>query len=125
MTTSTHILVIQSRKTGRFLLRENNGVWNFAIALPFDDQKGMLFELLKEGNLAMGQAPDWDNYSIDFLDNFPNGTVFHGIVNDETLAPGSKDAWFPLFDFPENFDALSDTLFESQEFIERIISPYD
>lgn len=117
-----HVLVIQSRATGRFLLKETNDVWDFSVQMEWDREKAMLFALLHDASALFGWE-DIEDYTVDYVGTYDVGLVFHVMIDDEPQATDDQSQWFALFDFPEPFNSATDSLFDSDEFMSRIVSP--
>jgi hypothetical protein len=116
------VLVVQAKDTGRFLLKKRDDVWGFAAQHDFDPEVSILFNLIKQANVAMGLAEDSDDFCLDYVDNIGKVQVFHALVESELISDPDAE-WCHLFTFPENFDPIFDKLFQDNAFLAKIVQP--
>jgi len=92
-----HITVIQSTTTGRFLLKQEEGVWTFPHVVDVTADRALLFESLHECQNLTGQ--DGEELLMDWLSH-PTHQLFFATISGEPLA-SQEGSWFALYDFPE------------------------
>lgn len=119
MSSSKNIMVVQSRTTGRFLLKENNGVWTWPSVVENDPAQAVVYNALSELMLTMGQQ-DSDDWLLDYV-GMPWHQLFHVWVTGEPqdVIPVG---WFHLFDFPEVVDPIVDMVLNQEAMLARAIA---
>jgi len=116
-----NVMIIQSRTTGRFLLRQENNSWGFPSNMPNDYEKPIVYLAMDDCGTALGQDVQDNEWVLDYIED-PVHQIFHVWVSDEPMGQGSY-AWHSLFDFPEATDSMVAYMVNNQQFLERSLCP--
>jgi hypothetical protein len=116
------IMILQSSSTGRILLKKRKETWGFTSDKIWNEDTADVFNGINEVK-TVAQFTESDELTLDYLGCIGQMNVWHCVCDTETSLLSDNVGWFPLFNFPDNFDEMSDRLFEDELFIRKLISP--
>lgn len=119
-----NVMVIQSRQTGRFLLKKTDDVWSFPSVVVNDYQQPVVYLAMEDVGEALGQDVEENSWLLDFIAD-PDHQLFHVWVDGEPKGPTITDRleWCSLFLFPEKTDPLVSKIFSNRILLEKSITP--
>lgn len=116
-----NIMIVQSRTTGRFLLKCVDNLWTFPSVIDNDPEKTIVYMAMGDCSKALGQPDDDNNWMLEFIaDNY--NQIFHIWVDDEPMGKGELE-WCHLFMMPENLDPIVGKVFSNQILLDKSTSP--
>jgi hypothetical protein len=115
-----HIAVVQSFHTGRFLLTEREGVWEWPRVADIDENSAMLFDSM---NLITDiTGIESGDMVLDYFRGPKKHQIFYFNLQGEPAVPGDA-CWFSLYDFPEKVSCFVEEVSDFSKFIEKSIEP--
>lgn len=119
-----NVMVVQSRQTGRFLLKKTDDVWSFPSVVVNDFAQPVVYMAMDELGEALGQDVEENSWLLDFVPDTEH-QVFHVWVDGEPMGPTILDRleWCSLLLFPENTDPIVSKMFNNRTMLEKIIAP--
>ena len=119
-----NVMVIQSRQTGRFLLKKTDEVWSFPSVVVNDYQQPVVYLAMEDVGEALGQDVEENGWLLDFIaDN--DHQLFHVWVDGEPKGPNIADRleWCSLFLFPEKTDPIVSKILSNRILLEKSLTP--
>lgn len=116
-----NVMVVQSRTTGRFLLKKVDDVWTFPSVIELDPSKSIVYMAMDDCGDALGQNVEENTWVLDYV---PDGfhQLFHVWVSDEPLGNGELE-WCSLFMFPETTSEMVCRVMGNRLFLENSLHP--
>lgn len=115
------ILVLQSKTTGRFLISNHEGLWNWTSVRNNNPLEAVMFNALDDVNNLIQDGLDNDNLSLEILGGTPD-LLIHAWVEGEPR-PKPTAEWVSAFMFPDNCHKDIDKVFSLASFREISVRP--
>lgn len=116
------IVVIQSRTTGRFLLKKDGLKWTFPSVADNDRERPVVHEAMERCAKATGMVPENDTWVVEMIDD-PIHLIFHMWLDGEPTGVGELE-WCSMFMFPEELASITEEVMSNTMLIERALTPH-
>jgi len=114
-------MVVQSRATGRFLLKCVDGEWMFPSILDYDHDQPIVYLAMEELARILDGDAEENDWMLEFIAD-DRHQIFHLWVDGEPSGEGQLE-WCSLFMFPEKTASIVSEVFSNHILLEKSLDP--